>query len=59
MDNNIIKGKILILKNNLAKTDYKVIKYFEGLMPAVEYEKIRAQRQAWRDEINRLECELK
>lgn len=46
---------ILQLKQNLANTDYQAIKYAEGRMTAEEYAPIGEQRQAWRDEINRLE----
>lgn len=47
------------LKKLLFDTDYQAIKYAEGLLTAEEYEPIKQQRQAWRDEINRLEAELK
>ena len=47
--------QIAELKQNLADTDYKAIKYAEGLLTLDEYENIRERRQAWRDEINRLE----
>ena len=43
------------LKQNLADTDYQAIKFAEGRMTAEEYAPIGEQRQAWRDEINRLE----
>lgn len=43
------------LKNNLDNTDYQAIKYFEGYISEEEYAPIKAQRQAWRDEINELE----
>lgn len=52
------KLKILALMDNLQKTDYKAIKYAEGLLTAEEYAPIKAERQAMRDEINRLEAEL-
>lgn len=47
--------KIADLKQNLGNTDYKAIKYAEGLTSEEEYAPIKAQRQAWRDEINALE----
>ena len=47
--------KIAELKRKLADTDYKAIKYAEGLISAEEYEPIKAERQEWREEINRLE----
>ena len=49
------KGKIKILKLKLKNTDYKTLKYTEGKLTAEEFEASNAQRQAWRDEINRLE----
>ena len=45
------------LKRNLADTDYKAIKYAEGFISEEEYAPIKAQRQEWREEINRLEQE--
>lgn len=49
------KLRIAELKQYLFNTDYKAIKYAEGLLTAEEYAEIKAQRQAWRDEINKLE----
>ena len=43
------------LKAKLQETDYQAIKHFEGYLTDYEYEPIKAQRQAWRDEINELE----
>lgn len=51
--------KIYILKNKLTKTDYQAIKYAEGQISEEEYAPIKAQRQAWRDEINQLEQLIK
>lgn len=50
--------RIAELKQHLADTDYKAIKYAEGLISAEDYAEMKAQRQAWRDEINKLEHEL-
>ena len=50
-------AKILDLKKKLKETDYQAIKHFEGYLSDSEYEPIKMQRQAWRDEINRLEKE--
>lgn len=50
--------KILDLKAQLQKTDYKAIKYAEGWLTDEEYAEIRAARQRIRDEINRLEQEV-
>ena len=51
--------RILFLKSELAKTDYKLFKHLEGSLPDGAWEEIKRQRQEWRDEINRLEEELK
>lgn len=47
--------RIAKLKRLLTDTDYKAIKYSEGLISEEEYAETKAQRQAWRDEINQLE----
>ena len=47
--------KIDELKALLEATDYKAIKYAEGWLTEEEYAPIKAQRQAWREEINELE----
>ncbi len=52
------KYKIAVLKENLKNTDYKAIKYAEGLISAEEYEETKALRQSYRDEINSLEAEI-
>ena len=43
------------LQNRLAETNYQAIKFTEGWITEEEYAPIKAQRQAWRDEINALE----
>ena len=53
-----IKTQIAELKRNLANTDYQAIKYAEGQLTEQEYASMKAQRQAWRDEINQLEAQL-
>lgn len=45
------------LKQQLAKTDYKAIKYAEGALSEEEYSSVKAQRQQWRNEINRLQVQ--
>lgn len=50
-----INRQIFELKQKLTQTDYKAIKYSEGLLTDKEYAEVKAQRQVWRDEINRLE----
>lgn len=52
------KKRINELKALLQETDYQAIKYFEGFIIETDYAPIKAQRQAWRDEINALEAEL-
>lgn len=50
--------RIKELKQLLAGSDYRAIKYAEGYYTKEEYAQYKAQRQEWRDEINRLEEEL-
>lgn len=57
-DIQTINNEIRELKKQLVDTDYKAIKYSEGLLTDKEYAEVKAQRQAWRDEINRLEEKL-
>lgn len=49
------QSRIAELKQLLAESDYKAIKFAEGWLTAEEYSDTKAQRQAWRDEINELE----
>lgn len=46
--------RIAELINNLRKTDYKVLKWKEGEFTDEEFEPMRLQRKAWREEIRRL-----
>ena len=48
-------SEIRELKQKLNETDYKAIKYAEGVLSEDEYSGTKAQRQAWRDRINELE----
>lgn len=50
--------QIAALKQQLADTDYKAIKYAEGEILEEEYQLTRQQRRLWREEINRLEQEV-
>ena len=50
--------QILILKAQLAASDYKAIKHSEGLISEEDYAPIKAERQAIRDQINELEAQL-
>ena len=49
--------QIEILKHKLSQTDYKAIKFAEGWISEEEYAPIKAERQALREKINRLEQE--
>jgi hypothetical protein len=55
--------RYLELFDLLNETDYKVVKCFEAFMAKqpmpYDFEQLKAQRQAWRDEINKLEKENK
>jgi len=46
------------LRQLLTNTDYQAIKHSEGAISEVEYAETKAQRQAWREEINELESEI-
>jgi hypothetical protein len=48
-------AEIRTLKKQLADTDYKAIKYAEGVMTDEDYQATGIQRQAWRRRINELE----
>ena len=50
--------EIAELKRLLADTDYKAIKYAEGVMTDEDYQPVGIQRQAWRHRINELEAAL-
>ena len=49
------RSKIRYYKSKLSNTDYKAIKYAEGELPYSEFEVVKADRRAWRVEINKLE----
>ena len=53
-----IQRKISEAKAKLSQTDYQAIKYAEGFISETDYAPMKALRQAYRDEINRLESEL-
>ena len=52
-------ARIEELKEKLTSTDYQAIKFMEGVLSEEEYAPMKAQRQEWREEINRLEEILK
>lgn len=47
--------EIFELKEELQRTDYKALKYAEGVLTDEEYQPTGIQRQAWRKRINELE----
>lgn len=51
-------SEIESLKEQLAESDYKAIKFAEGWFTKTEYATIKAERQALRDRINELEQTL-
>jgi hypothetical protein len=53
-----IYGEINGLKQALEISDYKAIKYAEGLIAEEDYQPIKDKRQKIRDRINELEKEL-
>lgn len=50
--------KIDELKTKLSQTDYKAIKYAEGLYTDEEYEPIKLERQEMRNQIHKYEQEI-
>ena len=54
-DIQAINREISELKKKLFDTDYKAIKYAEGLLTDEEYVEIKVQRELWRKRINELE----
>lgn len=53
-----INGDILGLKQLLTNSDYKAIKYSEGLISEAEYASVKEYREELRTKINQLEEEL-
>lgn len=49
------EARIGELKRLLRESDYKAIKYAEGVLTAEEYAPVKAERQVYRKEINELE----
>lgn len=45
-------------KQNLKATDYKAIKFAEGVLSESEFAPIRLQREEWRSLINQYEVQL-
>lgn len=57
-EKDLLSQQISQKKWELSQTDYKAIKYAEGLLTEEEYAPIKAERQAMRDEINALQAQL-
>lgn len=53
-----INGEITALKQLLTNSDYKALKYSEGLISDIEYAEIKTYRENLRAQINQLEEEL-
>ena len=53
-EEQIKANRIAELKELLSDTDYQAIKFAEGELTAEEYEPMRLQRKAWREEIRSL-----
>lgn len=53
-----ITTQINELKNKLAETDFRAIKYAEGLINDEEYSIVKNERENWRNIINELQKEL-
>lgn len=50
--------RIELLKQQLARTDYKTLKYAEGLISDEDYAPIKEDRQVLRNQINALQAEI-
>ncbi len=57
-ERDLAEVRIYELKSLLSESDYKAIKFAEGELSAEEYEPIKQQRRAWREEINLLEKQI-
>lgn len=55
----VIEGEINALMQLLANTDYKALKYAEGLITDEEYKETLELRKSYREKINKYEEELK
>lgn len=50
-----LEHQISIYRQLLSQTDYKCLKYAEGALSEEEYAQTKADRAAWRAQINSLE----
>lgn len=53
-----LRAEMDLLKEQLAETDYKAIKFAEGWYTPEEYAVVKDERQRLRERINELEQEL-
>lgn len=53
-----INSEITALKQLLTNSDYKALKYSEGLISDIEYAEVKVYRENLRAQINQLEEEL-
>ena len=58
ISNRILNDRICALKEKLANSDYKALKFFEGELSDDEFYPIRIERRIWREEISRLQSQL-
>ena len=54
-----IHKKIVLLQNKLRQSNEQVLLYVEGALNVNEFATIKAQRQAWRNELAILETKIK
>lgn len=59
MEQLTLEHQIEDLRTNLINTDYVACKIAEGSATIEEYADVIEQRRLWRDEINRLESEIR
>lgn len=52
------QGRIRYLKDKLASTDYKALKFAEGELTVSEYAPVKEERKKLRAEINALETKI-
>lgn len=56
-DDRDYQSEIREIKEKLAETDYKCLKFVDGALSEEEYAPVRQYRQSLRDEINTLEAQ--
>lgn len=54
-EKDLVLRQIFILKKKLKDSDYKAIKYAEGVMSLEEYAPVKIEREMYRSKINELE----